>query len=571
MHPPPKNQSAEVNHLERLRPGDILGSYQLLTPIARGGMGMVWAARRTGRLGLPQLVAVKTALSLANEQTEQLFFDEARVAASIDHPNVCRVHDLGEEDGVLYLAMDWIDGASLAKLVNAVPGRRLDVHLAAYIVAEACAGLHAAHQLKDEDGELLGVVHRDATPQNILVSTKGAVKVIDFGIVKARDQVHEETKMGEVKGKLSYLAPEQLLGKSCDLRVDVFALGAVLHLVSTGEDAFRGNTAGETVLQVLNGRFTLPSSVVAGYPRELEAAVLRALAPKPEDRFSSAEELELALRKFLKNSGAVVGPEDVSRLLSLHLGQTLQQQHAKIRAAQEHYDSQPSRRIVLPSQPDETARVSNGLSLSSANIDRSMSGTRTPDAVALDLPQPATGRSYRSALWAGGATLVAGTAMALAFWSSPPTPGVEARSGATRALVEQAVVHPASPDSVAGLATVLLRVFPPDAALSVDDGPPESGPLELRAPVGSSPRTVRVSAAGHATKRIQVAFGHSRVEVIELERATGRRPGPLRGRGPLPAATSNGTAQQTAELPFSAPLAPRSAPRSIDVSDPFKE
>jgi serine/threonine protein kinase len=568
----PKSQEvADDGALDRLRPGDILGGYQLLTTIARGGVGLVWAARRTGRLGIPQVVAVKTALSVADQCMERLFFDEARVAASIDHPNVCRVYDLGEEQGILYLAMDWIDGASLSSLIAAVPERRLDPVLGAYIVAEACSGLHAAHELRDEDGKSLEVVHRDATPQNILVSTKGIVKVTDFGIVKARDQAHDATKTGEVKGKLSYFAPEQLLGEHCDRRVDIFALGAVLYLAITGNDAFRGTNAGATMMKILGGQFTPPSSVVAECPPELDAIVRRALAQDPDHRFSTAAEFRAALHEFINDRNASIGPEDVSRTLIQSVGPALAQRRAKIRAAQEEFDSQGFRKTGLTQGSDAW---SGEISVVPGRAGRPV--TSTPSAVAVELPHAPSLRLASSTLWLATATLAGTAIISAALWTGSAGKSVAAAPAPQSVWSGPAAPHEpplrtASTDSV----TVTVRTVPSSAVVSVDGAPPRSAPLELTAPAGGGARTVEVRAEGHEPRKVAILFDKSRTEVVELTpsrrvRSTGSRRDTV-GDHDAARSVQKPEGRRPISDPFALAAPQRPPRRSIDATDPFQE
>ena len=229
-----------------VRPGATLGRYELLAPIATGGMARVWAARLLGQGGFSKIVALKMILpDLAGDlEFEQMFLDEARIAAKLRHPNVCETFDLGEDKNTLFLAMEWVDGVSLLRLVrtadrdpsqqapDAYIRRPIAPGLAARIVADACAGLHAAHVLVDDDGTPLGVVHRDVSPHNLLVSANGTVKVTDFGVAMAFGKSHA-TATGQIKGKLSYMSTEQLTGGPIDGRADVFALGCVLYEIAT--------------------------------------------------------------------------------------------------------------------------------------------------------------------------------------------------------------------------------------------------------------------------------------------------------------------------------------------------
>jgi eukaryotic-like serine/threonine-protein kinase len=181
--------------------GAHLGRYELLLPVAYGGMARVWAARMLGQRGFSKLVAIKTILPhLAHSaEFERMFLDEARIAAGVHHPNVTEIYELGEEGNVLYLAMEWVNGESLVHVVRGLNGKTtapVEPRIAARIAADACAGLHAAHELQDEQGHPLNVVHRDVSPHNILVSMDGTVKVTDFGVAKALGQTHQATVAG---------------------------------------------------------------------------------------------------------------------------------------------------------------------------------------------------------------------------------------------------------------------------------------------------------------------------------------------------------------------------------------
>ena len=203
-----------------LSPGDRLDRYELLGVLAQGGMGTVWLSRLTGKHGFERLVALKTILPTHGNDRQfcDMFLDEARIAAQIDHENVARILEIGEDRGVLYHAMELIDGESLRKLyrdIRAV-GAPFPLAVALRIAADACAGLHAVHELRGPDGASLEVVHRDVSPQNILLNHRGTIKVIDFGVAKARERRTEDTTAGTLKGKIEYMAPEQARGERID-------------------------------------------------------------------------------------------------------------------------------------------------------------------------------------------------------------------------------------------------------------------------------------------------------------------------------------------------------------------
>ena len=283
--------------------GQVLGRYELLLPVARGGMAEVWAARLHGSRGFRKLVAIKTILRGAIDDTrlEQMFLAEAELASRIQHPNVVQTLELGEHTGGLYLVLEWVDGLSLSALLGEASvhgGMPLDI--AVNLVGQACKGLHAAHELTDENGALLGVVHRDISPQNVLVNFTGTVKVVDFGIAKATAAASALTEAGEGKGKLAYMPPEQLRGANVDRRADIFALGTLLYAMTTGRHPFRGDHP-STTLQNITDRASVPppSAHVEDYPSALEEVVLKSLKKEPGERFATAHEMLQALERAL--------------------------------------------------------------------------------------------------------------------------------------------------------------------------------------------------------------------------------------------------------------------------------
>ena len=300
---------------DTLSPGDVIGRYQLTSLLASGGMGEVWTARPVGA-GFARTVALKLvrAEMSGDENYARMFIDEATVASSIHHPNVCETYELGRHGDRLFMAMEWVAGDSLAGLLRQGDVLvALDLRIAARIIADACAGLHAAHETVGPDGALLGVVHRDISPPNILVSMQGQAKVSDFGIAKARHQLHERTKTGEVKGKFAYIPPEQISGVSVDRRADIYAMGCVLYVATLGSRPF-GNGA-DALRKILLNEYKLPSALRANYPEALQAIIVKALAPSADARFATAEDMQLALEEWLIASGKLVTATDVAKCM----------------------------------------------------------------------------------------------------------------------------------------------------------------------------------------------------------------------------------------------------------------
>ncbi len=276
-------------------------------------MAIVWLARPLSRLG--ELVVAKMLLPqyAMDENFQQMFLDEARIASGIQHPNVARILDTGEAEGTPYIAMEYVDGEPLARITQAVKksGKPFPMGVALRIVADACAGLHAAHELRDRSGVLLGVVHRDVSPQNILVRATGTAAVIDFGIAKARDRLAEETRAGNLKGKVRYMAPEQARAKEVDRRVDVWALGAVLFELFSGKGPYEGGSEIASLQRLVKGG--APADLPPAVPAPVREIVARALAPSVDERYGTAEELQHALSLALPLLGDPTDSASVAR------------------------------------------------------------------------------------------------------------------------------------------------------------------------------------------------------------------------------------------------------------------
>lgn len=327
--------------------GHVLGRYELLLPIAAGGMAMVWAARVKGTRGFQKIVAVKTMLSKLSEdaQFEQMFLDEAQLASQIRHPNVVEISDLGEQEGVLYLAMEWIDGVPLNQLMKTSKAAGgVPLPIAVRIVMNASAGLHAAHELRDAKGQLIGLVHRDVSPQNILVTYDGVSKVVDFGVAKATAMGGGATVAGQLKGKVSYMAPEQVRGEAIDRRVDIFALGIVLYALTTGKHPFRRESEAATMYTIASDEPVLsPRKFLPDYPASLEAVLLKALAKDAKQRYATASEFQRALDQCLPVAERANTDEDVGAFMRKLFGNKREESRAALAEALALADKQGPR------------------------------------------------------------------------------------------------------------------------------------------------------------------------------------------------------------------------------------
>lgn len=293
------------------------GQYQLQKKLATGGMAEVWLARQTGIQGFNRHVVIKRILPHLAEDPEfvHMFLNEAKIASRFNHPNIAQIYDLGETAGTYYIAMEFIHGEDLGRIMRRAfkSGQWVARALAIRIIADACAGLHYAHSRTDEQGRPLKVVHRDISPQNILVSFDGSVKLVDFGIAKASDQA-SNTRSGSLKGKFAYMAPEQAQGKPLDNRSDLFALGLVLYELVTGVRPLKRDSELSTLQAALECVIEAPS-VVAEVPTEIDEVVMHALAKNPHDRYRDARQFQMALEQLLVTEGTVATSVQVSELM----------------------------------------------------------------------------------------------------------------------------------------------------------------------------------------------------------------------------------------------------------------
>jgi serine/threonine-protein kinase len=313
--------------------GRTLGRYELLVPIAEGGMASVWAARMKGQRGFQKIVAIKQMRPELTDDPnfETMFLDEASLVSRLRHPNLAEILDLGEEEDVLYQVMEFVDGEPLNRLLRQSRGG-IPVPLAVRIVKEASSGLHMAHELRDEDGNYVNLVHRDVSLQNVLVTYDGVTKVIDFGVAKALSNL-QKTNVGQVKGKVPYMSPEQAVGEPLDRRTDIFALGIVLYQLLTGKHPFRGDSDLETIMRICDTAPVQPPSIHNKLiPPELDALVGKALAKHRSARFATMSEMQRALEVVLP-ADQQASSEDVARFMQKHLGDRGEKRRLSIQEA----------------------------------------------------------------------------------------------------------------------------------------------------------------------------------------------------------------------------------------------
>lgn len=295
-----------------------LGRYELIRRIAVGGMGEIYLARVHGTAGFEKTVIIKTILSHLAREDEfvEKFLDEGRIVVNLTHGNIVPVFDMDEVDGEYFIAMDYVPGRDLRDALKRLRERdeTMPADLAAYLVSEVCEGLGYAHRKTDDEGNSLDIVHRDVSPSNILISTDGEVKIIDFGIARAADR-RAQTISGRIQGKCCYMSPEQARGESLDHRSDIFSTGVVFYEMLTGIRPFEGDSDLKSLELVRTCEFEPPSEVNEAIPDPLDTIVERALAEDPEERYQEIHRMKVDLMEFLVSRGRAVTSEEVAEFL----------------------------------------------------------------------------------------------------------------------------------------------------------------------------------------------------------------------------------------------------------------
>jgi serine/threonine-protein kinase len=476
------------------------GRYSLLYRFGAGGMASVYLARLMGAQGFEKLIALKVIHDrLADDPTfVKMFIDEARLASRINHPNVAQTFEFGRVAQTYFIAMEYVEGESLSTILK---HRRPAATASARIIADAAAGLHAAHETRGADGKLLDVVHRDVSPHNIMVSYSGSVKLVDFGVARARGKLHT-TQEGSLKGKFSYMAPELIEHVPVDRRTDVFSLGIVLYEMIAHRRLFKGENEAESLNKVLNLEIKPPSEFTDDCPAALEAVVMRALERKKDDRFTTAQEMQQALERFLMEAGEVVLPADVGKMMH-----------------EVFHDRIEEKRLLLERCADAALDVVPEVEGHSAST--------------LGLPTT-TKPGVQSPRWmvALGVSLLGLAAVALVLFLAlreEPAPPVEA---------PPLVLKP-HPPPVRRI-TITIKASPESASI-VLDGEPVKNPYRVRRPAAEGTAQVAVTAPGHRPKQLAVPLGQGGYWEIQLEREVkkaeptepdSRRPRPPRRKRP---------------------------------------
>lgn len=294
--------------------------YKILDKLDAGGMAEVFVAESESMKGFKKRVAIKRILPhlTKNQKFVQMFLDEAKLSLQLEHANIVNVFDIGKADASYFIVMEYVDGVNLKKVIESYrrAGKVVPIEQSIYVLREVCEGLSYAHDSTDlTTNEALGIVHRDVSPPNILLSKRGEIKLVDFGLAKATSQL-EATDPGVVKGKFSYLSPEAASGLPVDMRADIFSVGILLFEMLTGQRLFYGENDYHTVELVRKAEVPRVSSINPAIPPEMETVLNRALARDPEERYQHASDLSEDLTKLLFGRGMAVGRGNISRMVT---------------------------------------------------------------------------------------------------------------------------------------------------------------------------------------------------------------------------------------------------------------
>jgi serine/threonine-protein kinase len=291
--------------------------YRVIERLESGGMAEVFRGEAESLAGFKKAVAIKRVLPhlVQNDKFIRMFLDEARLCARLNHANIVQVFDIGHVDNTYFIVMEFVDGVNLKAVIEHLRGKNLPVPIpvAVYIAMQICGGLQYAHELVDGDGVALGIVHRDMSPPNVLISKRGEVKIVDFGLAKATTQL-EKSEQGMVKGKFGYLAPESALGELVDSQADIFAVGIMLWEMIANKRLFFGETDFATVRMVQQAQIPSLRAIVKEVPPDLEAVINKALAKDKNERYKTAEALAQDLGEFLAKHRMAVNSFDIARI-----------------------------------------------------------------------------------------------------------------------------------------------------------------------------------------------------------------------------------------------------------------
>jgi eukaryotic-like serine/threonine-protein kinase len=594
---PPKKDNANES---------TFGKYRLIAVLGQGGMADVFLAVLAGPqgLGFSKLVVIKRLRSNLASDPEfvAMLVDEARIAARLNHPNVVQTYEVGVIQNEYYIAMEYLDGQPLNRIVQRIRNKSgqssaLDIPLAFRlgIVRDLLAGVHHAHELADFDGSPLGLVHRDVTPQNVFVTYDGQVKVVDFGIAKARGRA-TETAQGILKGKVAYMAPEQAGAQDTDRRADVFAAGVVLWELLTGERLWKGLDDVSIIQKLMLDKIpSSPRAVRPDVPRALDAMVKKALSRKKGDRYATARDFQVEIERFMESEGLKCPPRELGEWIGSLFADRRKQTRSLIESQLSALRSESPRSMrdmrdmgsPPPSGP-MSGSMSGPMGMRLERLDQEPAGLRSDPVMARSHPGSTTGSGARlksrAAIVGGAAVVLAVIGIIAAISRTPPKPIVpptlasselSSRGNAAPVPIESTTVatKESSADRTPNVPAdapikVALRGGAPGIEFAIDDEPKAKGPLALTKPRDKNAHRITATAPGYRPETKTVAFDADVTWTAQLA--------PTRGGAPTAGTTTAAHTASVASLVPAPPPQPTTSAsgrrrRDIDPDNPYAQ
>jgi eukaryotic-like serine/threonine-protein kinase len=459
------------------------GKYTLLRVLAKGGMAELFLAIQRSVAGFEKLLVIKRILPSMNQDKAfiEMLLHEARIAATLSHPNIVQIFDVGQAEGIYFIAMEHVHGEDIRSVVRGMKAKNVPEFPLEHALAIAmgmCAGLTYAHEKRDLDGSELNIVHRDISPQNVVITFSGDVKIVDFGIAKSDTKVHTETKSGKLKGKVPYMSPEQARGEAIDARSDIFATGVMLFELTTGKRLFKGSSEFETLKLICEREYPRPSQVRPGYPAELERIVMKSLMKDTRERYQTAREMQADLEVFIRSNQIAVSNIALSQFMQSLFEDKLQSQKEALLQGKQLAD------IIEQQQPLDSS------------LDASQALLSTPAAAHTLTDVPARRGGMLFGALAAGVLIAAGIGGTVYVMKQK-----------AKALASQQAAN-AAKQNVVAKGTIDLTTDPPGAAVWLDgDLRPEVTPTTInQLPTNGHALDVKLSKEGFESYKESVTL-----------------------------------------------------------------
>jgi serine/threonine-protein kinase len=548
-----------------------LGKYTILAALGEGGMAQVFLASAHGPAGFNKLFVIKLLRSRVqrDDLAHEMFMAEARLAARLNHPNVVQTIEVSSDGDDYYMTMEYLEGQTLAAILQRVRkgGGSLPLNLHLHVLVDMLAGLEYAHRLEDFDGRPLRIVHRDVSPQNVIVTYGGHVKVLDFGIAKAADNT-VQTETGVMKGKVAYMSPEQVCSTEIDCRADVYSVGVMLWEALAGRKMRRGMTEINILNAIINEEVPSPRTVESTVDPELERIALKALARDPKDRYASAAEMQHELERATERLGPRVQPRELGALVA----QMFSSERSAIRKVVELQMAAPSANV--PSIALGKTAEAPGAMTPSSSKRRGPASAGSSEGVDPTVLSPLAGGTTRTnkryAILGAGALVVVGIAVLL-LRGKPATEAAArdpSASASPAASTRPVAAAPVAPTAAASTHSLTVSVTPSSARISIDGVAVKDNPHSQPVPTDSVAHTVRAEAAGYVAREQTLTMDRDTQLTWTLDRVPsggGWRP-PT--HSPPPPVPTNKPVATSAPPPPPAPTKDPDEPQ-IDLRDPY--